>query len=63
MPRNSRDKEWVHSGYVLLLSLLELQRVRKESLSPQHVYACAVSQLPRYLLGRFLFLQYLAAVN
>jgi hypothetical protein len=28
-----------------------------------HIYACAVSQLPRCLLGRFLFLQYLAAVN
>jgi hypothetical protein len=35
----------------------------KKVFPPLHVDACAVSQLPRHLLGRFLSLQYLAVVN
>jgi hypothetical protein len=35
----------------------------KQVFPPPHVYACAVSQLPRHLLGRFLSLHYLAVVN
>jgi hypothetical protein len=35
----------------------------KKVFPPLHVDACAVSQLPRHLLGRFLSLQYLAAVS
>jgi hypothetical protein len=35
----------------------------KKVFPPLHVDACAVSQLPRHLLGRFLSLRYLAAVD
>jgi hypothetical protein len=35
----------------------------KKVFPPLQVYACAVSPLPRHLLGRFLSLQYLAVVN
>jgi hypothetical protein len=47
----------------LVLFTENLQWVRKENPPPLHVDACAVSQLPRHLLGRFLSLQYLAVMN
>jgi hypothetical protein len=35
----------------------------KEGLSSLHIYTCAVSQLPRRLLDRFLASEYLAGVS
>jgi hypothetical protein len=40
-----------HKGYV------------KKVFPPLRFYACAVGQLPRHLLGRFLSLRYLAVKN
>jgi hypothetical protein len=55
----TRNKKVLH-GWALCNSLL-VQWIREESLL--HVYACAVSQIPRHLPGRFLSLQYLAVLN